>query len=80
MCDLKTATLVLLVVIMGCFLLERKIRNVENYEMYRQKPYGYVKTGSMPLTFYERPRYRKPYRYPFQIEKSYPIKHMSYLE
>ena len=78
MCDLKTATFVLLVIIAGCFLLERKIRNVENYDMYRQKPYGYVKIGAEPLVFYERPRYRKPYRYPVTFDQSYPTPHKSH--
>jgi hypothetical protein len=50
------------------------------WSMYKQKPLNYIKTGSTPLGFYERPRYRKPYRYPFQFEKSYPIRHMSYHE
>ena len=53
---------------------------LENWVNYKQKPYNYIKTGSKPVNFYERPRYRKPYRYPFQFRKSYPVDHMSYLE
>ena len=60
---------------MGCICAERKLKKVENWEMYRQKPYGYIKTGSAPLTFYERPRYRKPYRYPFTFDQEYPTPH-----
>jgi hypothetical protein len=52
---------------------------LENWEVYKQKPLGYVKTGSDPLAFYERPRYRKPYKYPAQFRQSYPYDHMSYL-
>lgn len=78
MCDLKTSTLILLIIIVGTMLLERKINSVENYEMYRQKPFGYVRTGSKPLTFYEMPRYRKPYRYPVTFDQSYPTPHKSH--
>tara|TARA_B100000123_G_C25709514_1_gene419208 strand:- start:251 stop:424 length:174 start_codon:yes stop_codon:yes gene_type:complete len=53
---------------------------LENWVPYKQKPYDYYKTGSNPLNFYERSRFRKPYRFPFQFKKSYPIKHMSYLD
>ena len=47
--------------------------------MYKQKPLGYIKTGSNNLSFYERPRYRKPYRYPFTYDQSYPTPHKSHL-
>jgi len=72
-------TLLLLIIILGCICAERKLKKVENWEMYRQKPYGYVKTGSAPLAFYERPRYRKPYRYPFTFDQEYPTPHKSHL-
>ena len=71
--------LLLLVVILGCICMEKKIKNVENWEMYKQKPLGYIKTGSNNLSFYERPRYRKPYRYPFTYDQSYPTPHNSHL-
>ena len=63
-----------------CVKTPNVFESYAGWSMYKQKPYNYIKTGSAPLEFYERPRYRKPYRYPFQIEKSYPTKHMSYLE
>ena len=75
----ELVTLLLLVIILGCICAERKLKKVENWEMYRQKPYGYVKTGSVPLSFYERPRYRKPYRYPFTFDQEYPTPHKSHL-
>jgi hypothetical protein len=75
----ELVTLLLLIIILGCICAERKLKKVENWEMYRQKPYGYVKTGSAPLTFYERPRYRKPYRYPFSFDQEYPTPHKSHL-
>ena len=75
----EIVTLLLLVIILGCICAEKKLKKVENWEMYRQKPYGYVKTGSKPLAFYERPRYRKPYRYPFTFDQEYPTPHKSHL-
>ena len=75
----EIVTLLLLIIILGCICAERKLKKVENWEMYRQKPYGYIKTGSAPLTFYERPRYRKPYRYPFTFDQEYPTPHKSHL-
>ena len=75
----EIVTLLLLIIILGCICAERKLKKVENWEMYRQKPYGYVKTGSAPLSFYERPRYRKPYRYPFTFDQEYPTPHKSHL-
>ena len=75
----ELVTLLLLIIILGCICAERKLKKVENWEMYRQKPYGYVKTGSAPLSFYERPRYRKPYRYPFTFDQEYPTPHKSHL-
>ena len=74
----ELVTLLLLIIILGCICAERKLKKVENWEMYRQKPYGYVKTGSAPLSFYERPRYRKPYRYPFTFDQEYPTPHKSH--
>ena len=75
----EIVTLLLLIIILGCICAEKKLKKVENWEMYRQKPYGYVKTGSDPLTFYERPRYRKPYRYPFTFDQEFPTPHKSHL-
>ena len=50
----------------------------EGWVPYSQEPYEYIKTGSSPLTFYMRNRYKKPYRYPYQYYKSYPVPNLSY--
>lgn len=52
----------------------------ENWAVYKQKSLGYIRTGSQPLNFYAQPRYRKPYRFPFQFTKTVPIEHKSYLD
>ena len=74
----KIAFLILLILILGCVCLERKFKKIENWEMYKQKAYGFINTGSGPLSFYERPRYRKPYRYPVTPQQSYPTQHNSF--
>jgi len=56
------------------------IQNKETFQNYVLQPYGYVKTGADPMYFYNRNRYRKPYRWPFKFYSSYPYSHMSPLE
>ena len=82
MTDPKIVSLILIVVVpIILFILFVIPNQKENFsQMYRQKPYGYVKTGTKPLNYYVHNRYRKPYRYPFQIVKEQPIKHLSYLD
>ena len=45
----------------------------EEFTTYNIEPYNYKTTGANPLSFYNYPRYRKPYRYPFKFYSSYPI-------
>jgi hypothetical protein len=50
----------------------------ENWINYMNVPFGEIDTGSdCPVGYYIRPQYRKPYRYPYGIEQSYPIKHIA---
>ena len=77
--DIKHITFYILVIIFIaiCFLRPSVL---ENWVIYKQLPYGYLDTASEPVNFYIKPRYRKPYRYPFQFHKSYPVHHLSHLE
>ena len=52
----------------------------EGFETYKRNPYGYYESGASHLNFYEFPTYRKPYMYPQQFFKSYPVPHLSYME
>ena len=52
--------------------------NREDFSEYKLPPYNYLKTGSDPLHFYRRDRYRKPYRYPFRFFSSYPSPYLTY--
>lgn len=57
------------------------LKNVqETFQPYNVKPFGYKKTGCDPLRMYRKDMYRKPYRYPLKIYKSYPEPHFSFLE
>jgi hypothetical protein len=48
----------------------------ESFVDYTQEPYGYMKSGSEPLYFYRKDRYRRPYNDGFRFYKSYPYPHM----
>lgn len=52
----------------------------EAFQTYTVKPFDYKKTGTDPLRFYRKDRYRKPYRYPYKFYKSYPVPQYSFLE
>ena len=51
---------------------------MEMYQNYMTLPFDEVKTGSNPLDFYRKDKYRKPYRYPFKFHQSYPVPHMTH--
>ena len=76
MCSKNVVFAVLFIIFIGICLF--KPGALEHWEIYKQKPYGYLKTGASPLQYYQQVRYRKPYRYPYQFRKSYPVDHMSY--
>lgn len=53
---------------------------MEHFGVYKRNPYEYYESGATPMNFYEFPVYRKPYMYPQQFYKSYPLPHLSYYE
>ena len=52
--------------------------NKEEWANYIRAPYNEMESGTDPLQFYRRDRYRKPYRFPFTFYQSYPAPHMRY--
>ena len=60
---------------MYCKLMVNK--PTEEWVDYTLKPYGYELSGSDPVHYYNLPRYRKPFRWPFKFFQSYPNNHMS---
>ena len=45
----------------------------EFWQDYMDKPFNYLRTGSNPLNFYNKPLFREPYRYPYKFHSSYPL-------
>ena len=68
-----TILLLLLIIILLSVVYNQKYR--EGWQSYNQTPYNYVKTGSSPLNFYVRNRYKKPFRHPYKFKKSFQIFH-----
>ena len=48
----------------------------EKWQNYMDLPFDYLDTGSNPLNFYQKDKYRKPYRWPFKFYQSYPLPSM----
>ena len=76
---MKDIILISLIIIF-LFICFNNPKVLENWEIYKQKDYNHIYTGRKPIQLYEHQRYRKPYRYPFQIIKSYPTPHLTYLD
>jgi len=72
--------LCVVVIILFFIIILNKDTIEENWQNYVREPYKWVSTGSNPLSFYERPCYRKPYRYPYKFYKTYPLNNVSYYE
>lgn len=65
--------IVLALVIIAVILISRNVN--EDYQNYIQLPFGYMKSGTSPLSFYRRCIYRLPYNWPHVHYKSYPQPH-----
>lgn len=79
------STIYILIILFICVILyfyKDFILNkfVEGFEIYKRNPYNNYESGATPLNFYEFPIYRKPFMYPQQFYKSYPLPHLSYYE
>ncbi len=73
--------IIILIIVLIYFNKDKLLNQVkENFETYKRNPYNYYESGSTPMNFYEFPIYRKPYMYPQQFYKSYPLPHLSYYE
>ena len=68
--------LILLIISSFCYL--KMYEDIEQFETYSYAPFNYMTTGSEPLSFYNYPVYRNPYRYPFQYLSSYPEPYLRY--
>lgn len=68
----------LLILLLLIFILFYYYYTKENWTVYKQKPYNYYLSGSSPLGFYRRDRYRKPFRFPFTYNTSYLLDSKTY--
>ena len=64
----------ILIVILIAFLVHEDKETWANYET----GFNTISTGQTPMYFYNKPLYRKPYRYPFQFFSSYPVPNLSF--
>ena len=51
----------------------------ESWINYKNLAYNNWETGNTPINYYNRPEYRKPYRWPVCIDVDYPVKHCRHL-
>ena len=82
MCYILITIIILAIILLVCTIIycinNKKLKIQENWETYKQAPLNYVYSGSSPLMYYRRDRYRKPYRCPLKHYDSAPYPHMSY--
>ena len=71
--------LILFIIIFALICLSylwRKPSMQEQWQNYMSAPYDFLETGSNPLNFYRKDKYREPYRWPFKFFQSYPLPSM----
>ena len=56
--------------------LWRRPSMTEQWQNYMEAPFDFLETGSNPLNFYRKDKYREPYRWPFKFNQSYPLPSM----
>lgn len=54
-------------------------QQIENWINYKNLSFGNWETASEPVNFYNRPEYRKPYRWPVCHNVDYPVPHCRHL-
>jgi hypothetical protein len=65
----------------SCFQLNSEPGNyAKGWELYTQAPFYSWKSHPNKPVFYEKPLYRKPYRFPFGYMSSYPFNHFSHFQ
>jgi hypothetical protein len=56
------------------------VQQPKGWDIYTQSPFYFMKTNPNKPVFYEKPLYRKPYRFPFGYMSSYPFNHFSHFQ
>ena len=52
----------------------------KGWDLYTEAPFYFWKSHPNKPVFYEKPLYRKPYRFPFGYMSSYPFNHFSHFQ
>ena len=61
------------------FLIAVCYLNKDHFTDYVRYPFKYRDIGTSPLVMYNKPLYRKPYRYPYMFKSSYPSNYMRHV-
>jgi hypothetical protein len=61
------------------FLIAVCYFNKDHFTDYVRMPFNYRDIGTSPLVMYNKPLYRKPYRFPYMFKSSYPINYARYV-
>jgi hypothetical protein len=75
---LRSIVLIVIIVLLLTYTKNKDEDKKEDWVNYIRAPYNEIESGTDPLQYYRRDRYRKPYRYPFKFYQSYPVPHMRY--
>lgn len=75
---LRSIAIIIVIILLLTYNKDKNIDKKEDWVDYIRAPYNEIESGTDPLQFYRRDRYRKPYRYPFTFYQSYPSPHMRY--
>mgnify|MGYP001269847412 CR=1 FL=1 len=70
--------MILILILIVVFLIFICYSNKEYFTSYVKFPFKYQDIGTSPIVMYNKPLYRKPYRYPYMFKSSYPINYMRY--
>ena len=71
---------IILIVLLVIYYCNNQNSNInENWVNYQELQFSNWETAQTPPNFYNRPEYRKPYRWPVCIDVDYPIKHCRHL-
>lgn len=70
--------IVLILLILTSFCYLNMHSDIESFTTYSYSPFDYITTGSDPMTFYQYPVYKNPYRYPYRYYSSYPYPYLTH--
>jgi hypothetical protein len=74
------ALIVIIVIVITILNVKNNCETKEGWFVYKDQHFGSYQTGyTDEKAFYNRPEYRKPYRWPVGFKTEHPVKHISSL-